>query len=104
MFAIIRTGGKQYKVSKDDYITVEKIEDDEGNKITLDDILMISDGKKTTIGSPIVNGSKVTAEIVEQKRAEKVVIFKKKKRANYRRKKGHKQFQTVLKIIDIKAA
>ncbi len=104
MFAIIRTGGKQYKVSKDDQITVEKIDAEAGKKIEIEDVLMVSDGKKTTIGTPAVKGAKVVAEIVEQTRGDKIIVFKKKRRQNYRRKKGHRQNLTVLKIKDIKAA
>lgn len=104
MFAIIRTGGKQYKVSKDQTITVEKLEADAGKKIDLEDVLLVNDGKKTTVGSPLVKGAKVTAEVVEQTRGEKVIVFKKQKRQNHRRKKGHRQSLTVLKITDIKAA
>lgn len=104
MFAIIRTGGKQYKVSKDQTITVEKIEAEAGKKVELEDVLLITDGKKTTVGSPLVKGAKVTAEVVEQTRGDKVIVFKKQKRQNHRRKKGHRQQLTVLKITDIKAA
>ncbi len=104
MFAIIRTGGKQYKVSKDDQITVEKIDAEAGKKVEIEDVLMVSDGKKTTIGTPAVKGAKVVAEIVEQTRGDKIIVFKKKRRQNYRRKKGHRQNLTVLKIKDIKAA
>lgn len=104
MFAVIRTGGKQYKVSKDDVIRVERLEGDAGSKITIDDVLMVFDGKKSTLGEPVVKGAKVSAEIVEQKRDPKIIVFKKKRRHNYRRKKGHKQHITMLKITDIKAA
>ena len=104
MFAIIRTGGKQYKVSKDQTITVEKIDAEAGKKVDLDDVLLVTDGKKTTVGAPLVKGAKVTAEVVEQTRGDKVIVFKKQKRQNHRRKKGHRQQLTVLKITDIKAA
>lgn len=104
MFAVIRTGGKQYKVSKDDVIRVEKLEGKAGDKINIDDVLMLSDGKKSTLGEPVVAGAKVTGEIVEQKRDDKIIVFKKKRRQNYRRKQGHKQPVTMLKITDIKAA
>lgn len=104
MFAVVRTGGKQYKVAKDDKIKVERMEGDEGNNITLEDVLFIYDGKKSTAGSPQVKGASVSAKIVEQTRGPKITIFKKKRRQNYRRKKGHRQDLTLLQITDIKAA
>jgi len=104
MYAVIKTGGKQYKVQKDDVIRVEKLEVEAGKNVTLEEVLMLNDGKKSTIGSPLVAGAKVTAEVLEQTRADKVIIFKKKRRQNYRRKKGHRQHLTVLRIKDIKAA
>ena len=104
MYAVIKTGGKQYKVQKDDVIRVEKLEVEAGKNITLDEVLMLNDGKKSTIGAPLVAGAKVTAEVLEQTRADKVIIFKKKRRQTYRRKKGHRQHLTVLRIKDIKAA
>jgi|TARA_A100000164_G_scaffold338877_1_gene333478 large subunit ribosomal protein L21 len=104
MYAVIKTGGKQYKVQKDDVIRVEKLEVEAGKNVTLEEVLMLNDGKKSTIGSPLVDGAKVTAEVLEQTRADKVIIFKKKRRQNYRRKKGHRQHLTVLRIKDIKAA
>ena len=104
MYAVIKTGGKQYKVQKDDVIRVEKLEVEAGKNVTLEEVLMLNDGKKSTIGSSLVDGAKVTAEVLEQTRADKVIIFKKKRRQNYRRKKGHRQHLTVLRIKDIKAA
>lgn len=104
MFAIIRTGGKQYKVSQDTYLQVEKLEAEVGAKIQISEVLMVSDGTTTTVGAPIINGAVVTAEILEQGRAEKVIIFKKRRRQNYRRKNGHRQHLTTIKITSIKAA
>lgn len=104
MYAVIKTGGKQYKVQKDDVIRVEKLDAEAGKSVTLDEVLMVNDGKKSTIGAPLVSGAKVTAEVVEQTRGDKVIVFKKKRRQNYRRKKGHRQDLTVLRIKDIKAA
>ncbi len=104
MFAIIRTGGKQYKVQPNTRITVEKIEGEVGAKFDITDVLMIADGDQTTMGAPVVEGAKVVAEIIEQGRGEKVIIFKKRRRQNYRRKNGHRQLQTTIKIMDIKAA
>ena len=104
MYAVIKTGGKQYKVQKDDVIRVEKLKVEAGKTVTLDQVLMLNDGKKTTIGAPVVAGAKVTAEVIEQTRSDKVIVFKKKRRQNYRRKNGHRQNLTVLRIKDIKAA
>lgn len=104
MFAVIRTGGKQYKVQKDDVIKVEKLEGDSGSKIDLDEVLFIGDDKAAKVGTPLVEGAKVVAEVVAQDRGPKIIVFKKKRRQNYRRKKGHRQDLTVLRIKDIKAA
>lgn len=104
MFAVIRTGGKQYKVKKDDKILIEKIEANQGDSVKIDEILYVNDGKKSTIGAPIVAGASVQATVVKQTRAPKVIIFKKKRRQNYRRKRGHKQELTLIQITDIKAA
>ena len=101
MFAVVKTGGKQYRVAADDVIRVEKLGGDAGEKLDLTDILMVGDDAGVTVGSPIVDGAKVTAEIVEQTRGDKVIIFKKKRRHNYRRKRGHRQDLTVLRILDI---
>ena len=98
MFAVIRTGGKQYKVAKDDVITVEKLEGEPGTAVTLADVLMIGDGAEAHTE---VAGAQVTAEVVEQIKAQKVLIFKKKRRHNYRRKRGHRQKLTVLRVTGI---
>ena len=99
MFAVIRSGGKQYKVASGDVIAVEKLEGIQGDKIEISDVLMV--GQK--VGSPMLSGVKVLAEIVKQFRDDKVTIFKKRRRHNYRRKKGHRQYLTEIKITDIKA-
>ena len=101
MFAVIRTGGKQYKVSKDDVITVEKLAGDAGAKLEFTDVLAIGDGPDTTFGTPIVEGARVTAALLEQTQGDKIIIFKKSRRKNYRRKRGHRQQLTVLRITDI---
>jgi large subunit ribosomal protein L21 len=95
MFAVLRTGGKQYKVASGDVIEVEKLEGNAGDKLELTDVLMAGD----KIGAKV----KVLAEIVKQFRDDKVIIFKKRRRHNYRRKKGHRQYLTQIKITDIKA-
>lgn len=104
MFAVIKTGGKQYKVQKDDKILVEKLDGEEGAKVTLDEVLMVADGKTSKIGEPLVKGASVEASIVAQTRGPKITIFKKKRRQNYRRKKGHRQDLTMIQITSIKAA
>lgn len=103
MYAVIRTGGKQFKVKNNDVIYVEKLVGNPGDKITLSDVLMVGGATAPRIGTPTVKGAAVEAEIVEQMRDEKVIIFKKKRRHNYRRKNGHRQHLTALKIKEIKA-
>ena len=98
MFAVVRTGGKQYKVASGDVISVEKLEGAAGDKVEIGEVLMT--GNK--VGAPLLAGAKVLAEIVKQFRDDKVVIFKKRRRHNYRRKKGHRQYLTEIKITDIK--
>ena len=98
MFAVIRTGGKQYKVAKDDVITVEKLAGEPGAALTLADVLMVGEGEAARTK---VTGAHVTAEVVEQIRGDKVLIFKKKRRHNYRRKRGHRQHLTVLRVTAI---
>jgi len=103
MFAVIRTGGKQYRVAENDIIRVERLDGDAGASLTLDQVLMVGEGEKVTVGSPLVDGASVSAEVLEQGRGPKLIIFKKKRRQNYRRKKGHRQDLTVLKITGISA-
>ena len=98
-FAIFQTGGKQYRVQNGDTIKVEKINAESGKEIEFDKILMLGD----RIGNPYVDGARVIATVVEQKRDDKVLVFKKKRRQNYRRTRGHRQYITVLKIKEIKA-
>ena len=101
MFAIIKTGGKQYKVTAGDIIAVEKLAAEAGSDIDLDQVLMIGDGATMTMGNPLVAGAVVAATVVEQTKGDKVIIFKKKRRQNYRRRRGHRQLLTILKISDI---
>ncbi len=101
MYAVVKTGGKQYRVAKDDVIKVEKLAGEAGDIVTLDEILMLADGDKVTIGAPRIDGASVAAEILEQARAKKIIVFKKRRRQNYRRKKGHRQHLTVLRVTDI---
>jgi large subunit ribosomal protein L21 len=104
MFAVIRTGGKQYKVAKDDVISVEKLTGEPGATIELGEVLMIGEGAEVAAGTPLIAGASVAATVVEQTRAPKIIVFKKKRRHNYRRKKGHRQQQTVLRIAEIRGA
>jgi large subunit ribosomal protein L21 len=104
MFAVIRTGGKQYKVAKDDVISVEKLAAEPGATVELTEVLMIGEGADVSNGVPLLDGASVSATVVEQTRGAKVIVFKKKRRHNYRRKKGHRQQLTVLRITDIKGA
>ena len=95
MFAIFKTGGKQYKVQKGEILSVEKLDADK--EIVFEEVLMAGD----KVGTPFVAGAKVKAEVVDQIRDDKVIVFKKKRRQNYRRKQGHRQYLTVIKITDI---
>ena len=104
MFAVIRTGGKQYKVAKDDVIAVEKLAGEAGAAIELAEVLMIGEGAEVATGTPLLAGASVAATVVEQTRGPKIIVFKKKRRQNYRRKKGHRQQQTVLRIAEIRGS
>ena len=102
MFAVVKTGGKQYRVTPGDVIVVEKIIGETGDKVKLDQILMIDEGEKELkIGSPIVADVAVNCIVLDQSRTDKILVFKKKRRQGYKRTKGHRQDQTVLRIIDI---
>jgi large subunit ribosomal protein L21 len=101
MYAVIKTGGKQYKVAKNDVILVEKLPGEAGAAVELDEVLLVGDDKNQTVGSPLVDGAHVAATVLEQTRGEKIIVFKKKRRQNYRRKAGHRQDLTALKITDI---
>ena len=101
MYAVVRTGGKQYRVAKDDTIRVERLGGAVGSTVELADVLMVGDGARTEIGAPAVSTAKVVAEVVEQTRDAKLLVFKKKRRKNHRRLRGHRQQLTVLRITDI---
>jgi large subunit ribosomal protein L21 len=102
MYAVIRTGGKQYRVSEGERVRVEKLPGAVGDTLELDDVLMIG-GEKVAVGAPTVSGAKVSAEIVGQGRAKKVIVYKIKRRKGYRRKAGHRQPYTELKVTGISA-
>jgi large subunit ribosomal protein L21 len=104
MFAVIRTGGKQYKVAPNDVIAVEKLVGEPGATIELAEVLMVGDGATVSAGAPLVAGASVSAELVEHTRGDKIIVFKKKRRHNYRRKNGHRQHLTMLRITGINAA
>ncbi|MBV8736082.1 MAG: 50S ribosomal protein L21 [Alphaproteobacteria bacterium] len=104
MFAVIRTGSKQYRVAKNDVIAVEKLAGEPGDAIQFHEVLMIGEGAAVETGAPLLAGAAVSATVVEQTRAAKIIVFKKKRRHNYRRKKGHRQHQTLLRIEDISGA
>lgn len=101
MYAVVKTGGKQYRVSAGDVIRVEKLAGETGETITLDTVLMLGDDKDVTLGEPLVKGASVSAEILDQRKDTKIVVFKKKRRQNYRRTKGHRQNITVLRVTGI---
>jgi large subunit ribosomal protein L21 len=105
MFAVIRTGGKQYKVAPNDVIAVERLDGEPGATIELSEVLMVGgDAAEVAMGTPLLAGASVSAELVAQRRADKIIVFKKKLRHNYRRKNGHRQHQTVLRITEIRTA
>jgi large subunit ribosomal protein L21 len=101
MYAVIKTGGKQYKVAPNDILTVEKLIAEAGTVVQFDQVLMVGGEGKSTVGAPLVAGAVVTATVLDQTRGDKIIVFKKKRRKNYRRKKGHRQFETVLRIAGI---
>ncbi|MHA7898452.1 MAG: 50S ribosomal protein L21 [Henriciella sp.] len=103
MFAVIKTGGKQYKVAEGDEIVIEKLAADAGDSVTFEDVLMLGDDKKVTIGEPVVAGASVVGTVAEQRKGAKVLIMKKRQRNTYRRKKGHRQLETVVTIESILA-
>jgi len=103
MFAVIKTGGKQYRVAQDQEIVIEKLEGDAGDTLVFGEVLMIGDGDKVEVGAPLISGAQVVGEVVDQTRGAKIIIFKKKPRNTYRRKKGHRQHQTVIRITEILA-
>ena len=101
MYALVKTGGKQYRVSKDDTILVERLPAEEGEQIILNDIVMLGDGDKVTVGTPRVDGAGVSATVMRQTRGPKIIIFRRKRRKNHRRTQGHRQDLTLLKINEI---
>jgi large subunit ribosomal protein L21 len=101
MYAVVKTGGKQYRVEKNDVVLVEKLNANDGDQVVLGDVLMLGEGKKVTLGTPLVNDAAVMAQVVRQTRGPKITMIYKRRRKNSRRKQGHKQDLTLLKIVDI---
>ena len=101
MFAVIKTGGKQYRVQENTVLRIEKLDIEPGQKVIFDTVLMVADKGKIAVGSPVLAGATVEGTVIDQMRDRKVIIFKKKRRQNYRRKKGHRQHLTVVQIQKI---
>jgi large subunit ribosomal protein L21 len=104
MYAVIKTGGKQYRVAADEVLTIEKVAGAAGATVEFTEVLMVAGSADPKIGKPTISGAKVTAEVVEQGRARKVIAFKKRRRKNSRRKRGHRQEQTTVRIMEIVGA
>jgi len=102
MYALIKTGGKQYRVAEGDTLRVEKIEGKVGEVVEFEEVLMIANGERVEIGMPMLKDSKVVGEIVEQGKGEKIIVFKSKRRKGYRKKQGHRQQYTALRIKEIR--
>jgi len=103
MYAIVKTGGKQYKVSQGDIMRFEKLDGDVGTPVTFDQVLMVADGDNVTVGQPVVENAVVSGQIVEQGKAKKIIVFKYKRRKGYRRTQGHRQQFTAVRIDSISA-
>ncbi len=101
MYAVIKTGGKQYRVAANDVIKIERLPGEAGDTITFEEVLFVGDGDNVTVGAPFIEGATVAGELVEQARGPKVRIFKKRRRKHYQRSAGHRQDLTVVKITDI---
>jgi len=101
MFAVVKTGGKQYKVAENDILKVEKLAGEAGDTVTFDQVLMLSDGSTLKTGTPLVDGAVVTAEILEQTRGDKLIVFKKRRRHTYRKRNGHRQYLSLIKITGV---
>ena len=101
MFAVIKTGGKQYRVAPNDILRIERIEGQPGDTVELGSVLMVGGKDGVTLGAPLVEGAAIAAEVIEQSRADKIIVFKRKRRKNHRRRNGHRQHQTVLRVTEI---
>lgn len=103
MYAVVQTGGKQYRVEEGNTVLVEKLKTEPGKEVILDQVLMIGDGEKVTIGRPLLSGAKVVADVVKQTRGPKVIVFKKRSKKGYKKTQGHRQDLTEIRIKSIKA-
>ena len=103
MYAVIKTGGKQYRVAKDDVVTIERLPGEAGGKIEFKEVLLVGNGADVKLGAPLLDGATVTAELVKQTRGPHVIVFKKRRRKNSRRKRGHRQDLTTVRITGISA-
>ncbi len=103
MYAIIKVGGRQYRAVEGQYIDTEKLPYEAGEDITIDEVLLVSDGENVTVGTPLVEGASVTATVEEQFRGEKLIVYKYRQRTTYRRKQGHRQYHTRIRINSIQA-
>jgi len=101
MFAVIKTGGKQYKVAANDVLKIEKLDHQAGDVVTFDQVLMVGDGAGVTVGAPLVEGALVAGHLIETKKQDTIIIFKKNRRHNYRRRNGHRQLLTTVRITEI---
>jgi large subunit ribosomal protein L21 len=104
MYAVVQTGGKQYRVEEGNTVLIEKLETESGKEVVLDQVLMIGDGEKVTIGRPVVAGAKVIADVISQTKGPKLIVFKKRTKKGYKKTQGHRQNLTEIKIKSIKAA
>jgi len=102
-YAVIRTGGKQYRVEPGDVIRVEKLDGDAGAEVEFKEVLATGDGSTVRIGTPLVDGAAVKGQVVQQGRAKKILVYKKKRRKNYRRRQGHRQYFTAVKVTQIES-
>jgi large subunit ribosomal protein L21 len=102
MFAVIKAQGKQYKVAQGDELTIDRLAGEKGAKVSLGEVLMLVDGGKATVGKPVLSGAKVEAEILDHPRGDKIKVFKKRRRKNFHRTRGHRQDLTTVKITSIK--
>jgi large subunit ribosomal protein L21 len=101
LFAIVQTGGKQYRVSPGDILRVERLPGERGDEVSLEQVLLVAQSEEVQVGQPLVPGARVLAEILRQGKAKKIMVFKKKRRKNYRRKQGHRQLYTAIQIKEI---
>jgi len=101
MYAIVEIAGQQFKVAKDQKVYVHRLQSEEGSKVTFDNVLLVGEGEKVTIGAPAIEGAKVTAKILGHLKGDKVIVFKKKRRKGYKKKNGHRQFLTEIQIEGI---